>query len=519
MPGSRLGGSSIRRSESNDVTMATAVEITTHRPTADTSSHLPVAQQDTSASHYTKPRTFGFYLKLLSAIWLISSLGTFVAIAIISEHAFQEQMASLKQTMRTTVHAISMTIDGEVHQRIAASEDMQSRTYLEMLDHLQQFQRINPDIQRIYTMAPTEKTATHGILAYVCDPYLEFDVNGNGFIDPEEERKAIGDELRAREHDPRLLLGLEQVTTAADIVHNQWGAVLSAYAPIRNELGKSVGVLVIDISGHKIVAMLTDNRQRAWFVLGISLLAFLAAAGLVAQRLNRPIAELKRGILSAANGTYDTKVAINGRNEFRDLADCINRMLALLRERDILRRAFEHYVAREMHEQISGQQKSASDSDERNRQVQLFCAVQRSRSKPIPENLEHDLANLISLVFDFGGVASQQMDGGILVTFNTIRADLNIEEQAIRAALAIQQCASQQDMEHVHLYIGIHRGRDRRTLTAIARAGRQLAADILISDDTFHPARLMFYADRYSDVKLDTGRTMSLFAIKGAVSG
>jgi serine/threonine protein kinase/HAMP domain-containing protein len=508
---SRIG----RRSE---VTLATQLEVTTHRPTQ----HLPVASRPAPSETLLPParsKGMGFYLKLLSAIWVISSLGTFVAIAIISEHAFSEQMDSLKRHMLTTVHAISMTINGADHQHLAEDGRMDTREFLEMFDHLQQFQRINPDIQRIYTMAPTNKTASHGILVYVCDPHQEIDKNANGFIDPEEERKTLGAELRAYEHAPKMLNGLSEICTADEIVENQWGAVLSAYAPIHNDLGNVVGVLAIDISGEKIVAMRNANRTRAWMVLGISLLAFLAAAGLVAQRLNRPIAELKRGILAAADGDYTAEVRIRGHSEFLELAQCINRMLQLLRERDMLRRAFEHYVAREMHEQLSGAEKTAADTNERDRQVQMFCAVHRGPHCDTAADLERQLANLIGLVFDFGGIASQQLDNGILVTFRSLRGEQNLEEQAIRAALAIQQYCGQEELHQVRILIGIHRGRDRSALTAIARSGKALGADIMISEDAFHPARLMFFADRYQDIPIDSGMKMTLFAVKGALAG
>ena len=64
------------------------------------------------------------------------------------------------------------------------------------------------------------------------------------------------------------------------------------YAPIHESNGQSVGLLGIDASGDFIQQQRWNFYMRSLYMQGFTLIAFLAAAVLLARRLEQPVLEL-----------------------------------------------------------------------------------------------------------------------------------------------------------------------------------------------------------------------------------
>ena len=108
-----------------------------------------------------------------------------------------------------------------------------------------------------------------------------------------------------------------------------------------------------------------------------TLIAFLAAAGVVAIRLNRPVAVLQKSLRAVAEGRLDEHVEVRTTDEFRTLADTINYMIDGLRERESLRRAFEQYLGQEIRSRSPGGLSTSRSGDVNRPITWLACDLGR----------------------------------------------------------------------------------------------------------------------------------------------
>ena len=111
-------------------------------------------------------------------------------------------------------------------------------------------------------------------------------------------------------------------------VVNDW--YISAYAPIRNLAGTTIGMLYVG-------TLERPYRDSFWknllvflgiTVLGVALVTWVAVAA--AERISRPIQAMARAAQKIAEGDYSRKVAVSSGDEIGWLAENFNRMVAEL---------------------------------------------------------------------------------------------------------------------------------------------------------------------------------------------
>ncbi len=114
---------------------------------------------------------------------------------------------------------------------------------------------------------------------------------------------------------------------------DEFGTWLTAAVPIKNERGRVIAVLGLDLDATGEVAYI---RQLKWICLGAILLS-IGLSGLVAAGLARwigpPIAELQAGAERVQNYDYSTLVSVTSPNELKRLAVAFNAMVKEIQAR------------------------------------------------------------------------------------------------------------------------------------------------------------------------------------------
>ena len=113
--------------------------------------------------------------------------------------------------------------------------------------------RTLPNVRFVYIM---RRTSDPEQLAFVADADSlstkeELDVNHDGVIEPNEEPSNPGDlyditSVPALQHD-----AFVRPTSDPEVTYDQWGALISGYAPVRRSDGTVAGVLGIDMQADK----------------------------------------------------------------------------------------------------------------------------------------------------------------------------------------------------------------------------------------------------------------------------
>ena len=472
----------------------------------------PVQRAPPSQPCFSHPR-IPFVVKLITAIWVISSTATFFVGWTISERALDEQFQMMRQELQGIAADAALLIDPAAHARLAANPESADHDFSTMQAALSSLRANHPEVRNVYSLAKLPETASTGIVQFICDASDESDRDHNGVIGADEERAEPGQRYPAQEL-PQLLRGFTEITTDDEINVDDWGTWLSGYAPIRLADGTSVGLIGVDLPANRI-----DDLRRAFLwrtvsLLAVTLVAFLAAGVLVAFRLRKPVAELQRGMLAVAAGDLEVTINVRSHDEFQLLAEVFAHMRDELQRAAAVRVAFEGFVTRTLSERTGMHQPTEAAG------ARLYChfAQPQHGASQLPPRLAVAMPRLFALAQQQGGFPERVAAGGVLISFPATSVHDVPQERAARAALALLA-----ELEHnsgiLDLAFGLAAGPLAADATAIAielgQAGALLGIDLVVNSATFAGIRPGFYADRITLTDLPG----DFFAIKGAVSG
>lgn len=187
----------------------------------------------------------------------------------------------LRDRLQSTARIAAELIDPEDVEAIHSPKDMDSAAFRRLVTALKDIRTSAKHIHFAYIMRQTEDPM---LLEFVADADAlgtldELDLNRNRVVDADEEGSHPG-ELYDISAMPALQgKAFEQPTVDAGFTNDQWGILLSGYAPIRNENGEVVAVLGLDMSAEEFIGL--SQRIFSPFALLLVILASLAIAGLI----------------------------------------------------------------------------------------------------------------------------------------------------------------------------------------------------------------------------------------------
>ncbi len=229
-------------------------------------------------------------------------------------YTFNETKKALKEQMRTELmsvaSAIAVSIDGDVHAKIKPGDEG-TPAFKIIGQALLKVQEANDHITYIYTMRKTEEGAVF-------------------VVDPDDEEPAKIGELYEETND-EMLAGFEKPSADNEYVTDQWGTFLSGYAPIRDSLGNSVGLVGVDMSSKDVIAKQRFIGNTIYLIIGIAVLfagiIILLFSGTIIKDVNR----LNRIANKISMGDMEVKMDVRRHDEIGDLADSFGRMVASLK--------------------------------------------------------------------------------------------------------------------------------------------------------------------------------------------
>jgi HAMP domain-containing protein len=237
-------------------------------------------------------------LKLLIAFTLVFSIVFALAFAWFDRFTTLSALKQIRGDMINTLHAAIAGIDGDEFSVLVdeavidpatgvPSEDPRYQEHQVWLDTIHRIEpRANP-----YTYV---KSAEGRDVLWVGDIFR--------IIRPADGTQFLESYTPQADY---ILQGLGHETSQMDIYTDDWGSWVSAYGPIRNAQGQSVGALGIDFSADyvgEVQQQIRNNVVRAFLVTyGVLLLLVF----ILARLLTRPIVKLTRMASCVANGWYD----------------------------------------------------------------------------------------------------------------------------------------------------------------------------------------------------------------------
>ena len=183
---------------------------------------------------------------LVSAVSAAIIVGT--ASWILYEHTTTLLTENLHQRLEAIVKTAAVQFDPKDLERLREESDYKRPEWKKVVNQLIAIRMNNESIVFAYILrkkpnAPDQMEFVAD--SHSLDPYAKIDLDNNGIIDDADGLNWPGqtyEDVPTEAFD-----GYQSVTTNKDLYEDQWGILISGYAPIKKESGETVGVMVVDM--------------------------------------------------------------------------------------------------------------------------------------------------------------------------------------------------------------------------------------------------------------------------------
>ena len=219
--------------------------------------------------------------------WLVITIS--LLIAVVFAFVGTDFYLQTRNTMKTelslrledTAAAAALFINGDALDGIHTIADKKKPAFIDVVHRLKSMRSMH-DVRFAYIMRQTKDPMTLDFIADAdsLSTDAELDVNHNGVVDPDEAASNPGDAYDI--HQLPVLQGPAFQAPASDdkVTYDQWGPLISGYAPIRRANGSVAAIIGIDMKGDQ-YASLSESAFTPLALLFVILTGFFIASSLI----------------------------------------------------------------------------------------------------------------------------------------------------------------------------------------------------------------------------------------------
>jgi len=203
-----------------------------------------------------------------------------------------------------------------------------------------------------------------------------------------------------------------------------------------------VGALYVGFSKEAIATALAAARDRATLITVALVAISVAGAVGLATVLSRPIFRLVQGTRLIAEGNFQVALPVTSRDELGTLTESFNQMARSLREKEMIKRAFTRYVAREVVEEILKDPEQLALTGEQREVTVLFCDIrgftplaERLTPPQVVSLLNEFYTLMIETTFKHDGTLDKFLGDAVMAVFGAPIAHPDHAMRAVKTAL------------------------------------------------------------------------------------
>ena len=296
-----------------------------------------------------------------------------------------------------------------------------------------------------------------------------------------------------------------------------------------------VGAAYVGFSQVAIAQAVGRARTRA-FVITLAMLAVgVGGAVALAAALARPIVRLMQGTRAVADGDFSVSLPVTSRDELGTLTAAFNDMARSLGEKEMIKRAFSRYVAREVVDEILKDPEQLALTGARRDVTVLFCDIRgfTATAESLPPEEVVELLNefyelMIEATFKYDGTLDKFLGDGVMAVFGAPLFRPDHALMAAKAALAMQAGIRELSARRVHagksplaVGIGVNAGE-----VIAGTVGSHARMEYTVVGDSVNlaarlescavPGQILISADTYERLKgAVRGQPLGRFDVKG----
>lgn len=260
----------------------------------------------------------GIQMKLIlffvSAFFIISLITGVIQYNTNAESILKEAQLNVVKLAK----AGSLLIDGDRHEKLLVEEDMLTDDYQIIRSKMQGFMK-ETEVSSFYTLTMLGSANTQFI------------------VDADEENQPpIGEEY----HYMPDMAPVFQGTASAerDFYTDEWGTVLSGYAPLRNSKDEIVAIVAVDLDVSYIIQQKNQLITRLVVSGLVGMILMIIISIFISRKITKPINELVNNLSERFNGIYanggdlTNSIEIKTGDEIELLADSISNFIGNIRK-------------------------------------------------------------------------------------------------------------------------------------------------------------------------------------------
>ena len=253
-------------------------------------------------------------LALILAIFL---MGVASDIAV-QRIALRAQFEQLRENLMTTASAIASSVDADEIASIPMDRSgVEAPAFRALFDRFLRLKQENPLIGFVYVLKPAENPLEWQFVVDA-DPYLAY-------------RKGVtaypGDRYDVTRF-PEISEALRGPVAEKKVQPDDWGTMLSGYAPVRDKSGKAVAVVGVDTLASDISRMQKKIHASVLLAFVAGLAIFLPLGIWFSTRLTASLRTLSDGIRRVSGGDLSYRITVTGHDEISELSRSFNQMAA-----------------------------------------------------------------------------------------------------------------------------------------------------------------------------------------------
>ena len=251
-------------------------------------------------------------------------------VAVVSQHFIHEIAESaiqdeIRGNMKRLARAAATLVDPLTHQNFTTPDHKYTPEYQDALRPLKRFQNSDGEIAYVYTCVQKNKK-----IYFVIKPARTRDETKKGIDDTSsimQEYVDPPDELHSAFRDDHATANIRPYKAP-------WGSFISGYSPIRNEFGRTIGVVGVDLSAENFQKRLNGIaeafQEGVWVAAMLALLSGLAAGAMQykstaihKEAMVRDVKYREQIALTLERVESAIRIAEVSRNRFSDLFEGI----------------------------------------------------------------------------------------------------------------------------------------------------------------------------------------------------
>jgi adenylate cyclase len=207
----------------------------------------------------------------------------------------------------------------------------------------------------------------------------------------------------------------------------------------------TVGSLYLGFSRKAIDQAVTDARNSTALISAVMVVVGIAGALGLATVLSRPVMRLAEGTRAVADGNFEVRLPVTSGDEIGALTASFNQMAKSLHEKEMIKRAFTRYVARQVVDEILKDPEKLALKEERRDVTVLFCDMRGFTplaERLSPEEVVGVLNDFYTLMVDTtaknDGIVDKFLGDGVMAVFGAPIVHEDHALRAVRTAIAMQ---------------------------------------------------------------------------------